>query len=107
MSKIKIALGAAFGAVAGFVTGVLVAPKSGKDTRHDIQEAALKSKDTIIEKADEAKGFAEEKAKQAKVKAEEVIHEVVDKATELKSRAEQAVDGAKKGFDKKPPVKKK
>ena len=107
MSKARVALGAAFGAVAGFITGVLIAPKSGKETRQDIHDVALKSKDSIIEKADEAKDFAEAKAKQAKSKAEEVIGEVTDKAVEIKGRAEQAVEGAKKGFSKKPSTKKK
>ena len=107
MSKAKVALGAAFGAVAGFITGVLVAPKSGKEARQDIHDAALRSKDTIVEKAEEAKDFAEVKAKQAKEKADEVIGEVTDKAVEYKNRAEQAVEGAKKGFAKKPSTKKK
>ena len=107
MSKGKTVLGVAFGAVAGFVTGILVAPKSGKQTRQDLHDVALKSKDTIIEKADEAKEFAESKAKQAKAKAEEVIGDVTDKANELKDRTEQAVQGAKKGFNKKPKTNKK
>lgn len=106
MSKAKVALSAAFGAVAGFVTGILVAPKSGKETRQDLRDVALKSKDTIIDKADDAKEFAEAKAKQAKAKAEEVIGDVTDKAVEIKNRAEQAVEGAKKGFSKKPSTKK-
>lgn len=107
MSKGKVALGAAFGAVAGFITGVLVAPKSGKATRQDIHDAALRSKDVIVEKAEEAKDYAEGKAKQAKAKADEVISEVTDKAVEYKDRAEQAVVDAKKGFAKKPTAKKK
>lgn len=106
MSKAKVALGAAFGAVAGFITGVLMAPKSGKETREDIKDVALKTKDTVVDEAEKAKDFAEEKASQVRAKAEEVIGDVTDKAVEYKGRAEQAVEGAKKGFSKKPNAKK-
>ena len=102
MAKGKVALGALFGAVAGFVTGILVAPKSGKETRQDIKEAAGKAKDTAVEKAGEAKEFAEEKTKEMTAKAKQVSKDVSDKAVELKDRTEQAVEGAKKGCAKKP-----
>jgi len=107
MSKGKLAIGAVFGAVAGFVTGVLLAPKSGKETREDIKGAALKTKNNVVDEAEKAKDFAEEKVKQVRNKAENVVDDVTDKATELKNRAEQAVEGAKKGFNKKPTTKKK
>jgi len=107
MSKGKIALGAAFGAIAGFVTGILIAPKSGKETRQDIKDVAVKTKDTAVEKAGEAKDFAEQKAKDVKAKAEEVVGDVTDKAAEISRRTEQAVEGAKKGFSKKPKATKK
>lgn len=38
----KIAIGAVFAAAAGYVTGLLTAPKSGKETRQDLKEAASK-----------------------------------------------------------------
>jgi gas vesicle protein len=40
----KWAVGAAVAGVAGFVAGILTAPKSGKDTRKDIKNAASKAK---------------------------------------------------------------
>lgn len=118
MSKGKVALGAVFGAVAGFVTGVLAAPKSGKETRADIKDAAVKAKDTAVTEAEKVKDVAEQKAQEVKAKAEEIygdvkakIEEVADdvseKAKEYKGRTEQAVEGAKKGFDKKPKATKK
>lgn len=91
----KVAVGAAIGAVVGFVSGILLAPKSGKETRDDIKNAALTTKDTVVEKAYDAKS-----------KAESVADDVNSKAVELKSRTEQAVEGAKKGFNKKPAKKK-
>ncbi|MDB5182855.1 MAG: hypothetical protein JWO47_639 [Candidatus Saccharibacteria bacterium] len=40
----KVAIGAAVAGVAGFVAGILAAPKSGKETRKDIKNAAVKVK---------------------------------------------------------------
>ena len=38
----KVALGAALAAIAGYLTGILTAPKSGKETRKDIKDTAVK-----------------------------------------------------------------
>ena len=102
----KVALGAVFGAIAGFVTGVLVAPKSGKETRADLKRTATDTKGTVIENANKAKGAAEKKAQEVKNWGEEVVEDVTGKANELKGRTEQAVEGAKKGFNAKPKTKK-
>lgn len=40
----KIAVSAIIAATAGYVAGILTAPKSGKETRKDIQDKALKAK---------------------------------------------------------------
>lgn len=40
----KIAVGAVFAAAAGYVAGILTAPKSGKETRKDIKDAAVKAR---------------------------------------------------------------
>ncbi len=118
MSKGKFALGAVVAAAAGFVAGILTAPKSGKETRDEIKDKAVKTKDTVVDEAVKAKGAAELKGKELKAKAEEIVEDVkskvtevaddvTEKATEYKGRAEQAVDGAKKGFNKKPKATKK
>ncbi len=98
MSKGKIAVGALFGAIAGFVTGVLVAPKSGKETREEIKNKAVTTKDTVVENAEKAKDAAEKKAQEVKAWGEDVVEDVSGKATDLKGRAERAFEGAKKGF---------
>jgi len=102
MGKGKIAFGAVVGAVAGFVTGVLVAPKSGKETRNDIKDVTSKAKNDVNENIEKAKVVAKEKTAEVKEKASEIIDDVSDQASELKARTEQAVEGAKKGFSKKP-----
>lgn len=38
----KFAIGALIGVAAGFITGILTAPKSGKETREDIKNTASK-----------------------------------------------------------------
>lgn len=42
--KSKFAVGTLIAAAAGYVTGLLTAPKSGKETRNDIKETANKAK---------------------------------------------------------------
>lgn len=107
MSKAKVAVGAVVGAVAGFVTGILLAPKSGKETRKDIKVAGVKAKDEVVRTASNAKDTAAAEAQKIRAKAEEVIGDVSDKAGEVKGRVEQAVEGAQKGFSKKPKANKK
>lgn len=86
--KGKVAFGALLAAGAGLVAGLLTAPKSGKQTRNDIKHKAKK-----------LKGDAETTADSAKA-------EVNNRSQDLKSRTENAVKGAKKGFARKPVVKK-
>lgn len=40
----NVAIGAAIAGVAGYVAGILTAPKSGKETRKDIKDKAVKAK---------------------------------------------------------------
>lgn len=107
MGKANVALGAVLGAVAGFVTGVLVAPKSGAETREELKHGALKAKDITLEKAEEVKEKASQVAGDVAEKAKGVVGDVGAKATEVKGRVEQAVEGAQKGFSKKPKTSKK
>lgn len=102
MSKGKFALGAFFGAVAGLAAGLLTAPKSGKETRADLKDAALKTKDSVVSEAEKAKDVATQKGQQVKQKAEEVVEDVTERAVDLRDRTEQAIEGAKKGFSTNP-----
>lgn len=71
--------------VAGFVAGVLTAPKSGKDTRDEVVKDA----------------------KKVKASTEETVETVIDKVTDALKRSEQAITSAKEGFKKTPAKKKK
>src|SRR3546814_18321628 len=57
-----------FATVAGFAAGILMAPKSGKETRAELKQKADQAKQTAELKADQAK--AAEKAASASVKTD-------------------------------------
>ena len=76
MAKGKVVLGTVVAAVGGFITGVLLAPKSGKETRKDIKDTALKTKDTAVKEVKKVEKAAVRKATEVRGKAEEVVEEV-------------------------------
>jgi gas vesicle protein len=75
------AVGAALAGLAGYVAGILTAPKSGKETRKDIERAATK-----------AKAEAERRLKALQSELGELIHKGRD-------QAKTASDSAKSGLD--------
>lgn len=66
----KFILGAALGAIGGAIAGVLMAPKSGKETRKDIKDGAnkvaKKAKTEVAKEAKTVKAAAAKKAAPAK-----------------------------------------
>ena len=119
----KFAIGTVIAAAAGYVAGILTAPKSGKETREDIKDATVKTYhaaekqlkalhtelnqllDEGKKKADELKGTAQENmekamkaAKVAKEKAREVLSAVHEGSAEDKD-LESAVKEARKAVD--------
>jgi len=99
MKKGKFALGTLVGAAAaGLATGILTAPKSGKETRADIKNKAGEVKDKAVAEVTVLSEKADKMATEAKANVKEIVKEVETKATDLKERADYAVKGAKKGF---------
>lgn len=79
----KFAIGTIVAAAAGYITGILTAPKSGKETRQDIHDGAIK-----------AKREAEKKLKSAHSELDKLIRAGKKKATELKSTSKVELNKA-------------
>lgn len=119
----RFALGAVVAAAAGYVAGILTAPKSGKETRKDIKDTAVRTytaaekelkvlhtelnklMDEAGKKAQELKGSAQEnldkavaKAKVAKEKARELLSAVHEGDADNKD-LDNAVKEAKKAVE--------
>ena len=84
MSK---ALNTILAAAAGFAAGILLAPKSGKETREDIRVKALETKDAASESADKAMQVARESAAKAEVEARGMARSVQKSAKTIAAEA--------------------
>lgn len=90
----KWAIGALIAGVAGYVTGILTAPKSGKDTREDLKNAANKARLEAEKKLKEINSDLTDAIDRAKTKATEVkgmAKSELDKATDTASKAKEKV----------------
>ncbi len=76
------ALGAVFAAIAGYIAGILTAPKSGKETRQDIKETAERG---ISE--------AEKQLKKLHTQLASLMNEAKDRATTLQGAAQKELQG--------------
>jgi len=86
----KIAVGAFFVAAAGYVAGILTAPKSGKETRQDIKDAAVKARteaDKTLKKLNAELGELIEKGK---IKAQNLNESAKKQLANLLSQAQFA-----------------
>ena len=90
MSKKAGFIGVAIGAVSGVIAGILLAPKSGKETRKDIKEGA-----------EDLKNKGEKAIRGVKKESEKVIKDGKREGKKIAKRAENTYEGAKKGFNKK------
>jgi len=74
----KIAVGALLAGAAGYVTGILTAPKSGKETREE-----------IAEKTDALKTESEIRLELARIELDEIIKSTKDRAASLPGKARE------------------
>ncbi|MFZ1249305.1 MAG: YtxH domain-containing protein [Candidatus Saccharimonadales bacterium] len=79
----KLALGAVLTAIAGYVAGLLTAPKSGKETREDIKV-----------KANETYTAAEKELKKLHTELGDVLTDAGDKLAELRGKGQKSLDEA-------------
>ena len=93
-------MGAIVGGIVGAVTALLLAPKSGKEMREDINEQAavlkersLQLKDTTVEKGSEWISIAKEKsseiAKTVNKQSQQVVEKVKDFTQNIKANSGQ------------------
>jgi gas vesicle protein len=94
----KFAFGALIAVAAGYVTGILTAPKSGRETRTDVKNAAVKAKresektlkqlhSDITEQITRAKSSA----KKAKTKSKTELKELTTAAVQAKEKAREVL----------------
>lgn len=79
----KIAIGALLAGAFGYLTGLLTAPKSGKETRKD-----------IIDKTSEVKSESIEQLQNLQAELEVLIQKTKDKTVALSSQAREEFDEA-------------
>jgi gas vesicle protein len=89
----RIAIGTVLAAAVGYVTGILTAPKSGKETRKDIKDAA-----------EQGMAEAEKQLKKLHTQMSDLIKEAQDKLSTAKGSGQkelqQAIDMATKAKEK-------
>jgi len=100
----KFAIGALVAAGAGYLTGILTAPKSGKETREDIKDVAIKAKHEtektlkllhteVTEQIDRAKNIANKVHKSSK----EELDGMVAAALSAKEKARDMITALRDG----------
>lgn len=78
------------GAIGGMIAGVLLAPKSGEETRRELKGHARRTEEEIIEKA-----------KEARAALEEIIERGKHFVAETRADAEAAVTAGKEAMKEK------
>lgn len=64
------------GAIGGMIAGILLAPRSGEETRRELKGYARKTEEELIEKAKEARAALDEVIERGKHFAEERLADV-------------------------------
>lgn len=100
----KIAIGTLVAGAAGYLTGILTAPKSGKETRKDIHDTAVKAKlesekklKQVHSELDKLISEAGKKMNVASTVAKKDISIAVDAATKAKEKAREALSAVHEG----------
>ncbi len=91
----KFALGAAVAAAAGYVTGLLTAPKSGKETRKDIKDVAVKTRTEAEKQLKKAHTELQDLISKGQEKVDTASKATKDKYQEALTQAKQVKDRAK------------
>lgn len=82
----KFAVGMGVVAAAGVATGILIAPKSGKETREDLKNKAVKAVETIKDSAAHAAEEVSNVIKDVHAKTEDVKKDIKDGYHEITAK---------------------
>jgi gas vesicle protein len=100
----KIAIGAAVAGAVGYVTGILTAPKSGKETRKQLAEEAEGLKESTEDELQKLNNELKDLIKQTKVKtvalssgARAEFNEAVIRAKDAQKKSADALKAFKEG----------
>ena len=100
----KVAIGSALAGAAGYLAGILTAPKAGKETRKDITDKAGEVGSDAVSQLQGLEAELKETIKTTKVKtvamsssARTEFNEAVVKAKDAQNKAAQVVKAAKAG----------
>lgn len=100
----RFAVGAIIAAGVGYVAGILTAPKSGKETRHDIHDKAVQTKEEVVVKlealSDElstAITTGKTRVKSLQSTAKEEVEKAVSAAVVAKDKTKDVLHAIKTG----------
>lgn len=100
----KLAIGSTIAATAGYVAGILTAPKSGKQTRGDIKKAANKGAaeaekelKKLHTELDKALGLAKKQGDKVGSKAQKELKELSSKAKDTKEKVREVLSALHEG----------
>ena len=103
-SKRNVAVGTMLVAAAGYVAGILTAPKSGRETRKDIRHAALKAKNELERNLKTAHSEltnvldqATELAKESKHTADDEFNKAIERAKAIKTKTKMILSAIHEG----------
>lgn len=81
------------GAIAGVAAGILLAPKSGEETRQDLRRYARRAEEEVLEKAKEAREALDEVIERGK-------HFVTEKRADVEAAVKAGREAMKERMDK-------
>jgi gas vesicle protein len=87
-----VALAFLGGAVAGVVAGLLLAPRSGEETRRALKGYARRAEEEVLEKAKEARAALDETIERGK-------HFIAEKAADVEAAAKAGRETMKENMD--------
>lgn len=97
IQKVAMVTGiAVLSAAAGLVTGILIAPKSGKETRNDLKKKVEETADAFKAEAGKVKDTVKDSIKEA----DDVIHDVHGKTKDVKNDITAGINKVKQDIHK-------